>query len=442
MRRIDWQDLDEKAKGLILARPRSASSQRESVQAIIDAVKTRGDEALRAFTLSFDGCVLESLRVAEKDLKKAAENADPGLFDALACAAGNIEMFHRPQLRTSYTVEAQDGLKLSREVRPLARIGLYIPAGTAPLISTLLMLIIPARLAGCDDIVLCTPPGRDGLIHPALLAAAYRFGIRKVYSVGGAQAIAAMAYGSESIPKVDKIFGPGNSWVTEAKMLVSQDPEGAAIDMPAGPSELMVVGDAQSHPRFIASDLLSQAEHGRDSQVILVSTDSQLIDRVADEIKALVPGLPRADVIREALAYSSAIWVRDTSEVLEIIDRYAPEHLSLQLENPEALIPSIRKAGSIFCGPWTPESAGDYASGTNHVLPTGGWARSLSGLTVESFQRTMSVQTLKAEALTRLGRTIQTLASVEGLGAHGLAVKVRLDSLAAAKRGTEVGIPC
>ncbi len=429
MRQLDWQALNESERSQVLQRPRVPNKLRENVADIVSAVKSEGDRAIQGYTKTFDKCLLVDSMVASQDLAAAAQQVDPKIKEALTLATRNIETFHKSQLRASYAVKVAEGIELAREIRPIQKIGLYIPGGSAPLLSTLLMLAIPARLAACSDIILCTPADADGRVDSSLMGTAFDLGITRVYRIGGAQAIAAMAYGTDRVPKVDKIFGPGNAWVTEAKLIVSQDPEGAAIDLPAGPSELMVIGDSKSNPRFIASDLLSQAEHGRDSQVIFVSLDPGLIKKVQDEINQLLPKLTRFQTVIEALECAVFIDARDRDSALDIIERYAPEHLSLQLENPESMISRIHNAGSIFCGQWSPEAAGDYATGTNHVLPTGGWARSLSGLTVEAFQRTMSVQTLSARGLSALSAAIQTLAAVEKLDAHALAVQVRMDAL-------------
>lgn len=426
MRTIQWANCTENERKLILQRPNlDAGSRKTAIETIIAAVRERGDEALREFTERFDKCRIEEFRVSAKLLEESLLNVSHETRTALQTAHDNIELFHRAQLRSPYQIETRQGSRLTQEIRPIRRVGLYIPGGSAALISTVLMLAVPARLAGCREIVLCTPPRPDGSIDPHLLAVAQLCGLTQIYRIGGAQAIAAMAYGTESIPKVDKIFGPGSSWVTDAKLLVSQDPEGASIDIPAGPSELMVVADASSHPRIVASDLLSQAEHGDDSQVILLSFDGKLIQDVMTEIASLIKRLSRAQIILNSLEHALFIQVADESEALEIIQDYAPEHLILQVFSPSHWIPKIANAGSIFCGAWTPESAGDYASGTNHVLPTGGWARSMSGVSVDSFQRTMCVQTLTAEGLMSLGATIETLARLEGLDAHALAVEVR-----------------
>jgi len=313
-----------------------------------------------------------------------------------------------------------------RVSRPVPAVGLYVPAGSAPLPSTAIMLAVPASLAGCPLRVICTPPRPDGRADPAVVVAAMACGVDQIYKAGGAQAVAAMAYGTATIPKVDKIFGPGNAWVTEAKTQVATDPAGAALDMPAGPSEVMVVADATADPEFIALDLMSQAEHGPDSQAILVCTDAGLIEATHQAVAAALPALPRREIIAAALSHSVALQTADLDEAFEIVDRYAPEHLIIQVENPRQYIEKINNAGSVFLGPWTPESVGDYCSGTNHVLPTYGYARSYSGLSVSSFQKQLTFQELSRDGLEGLGNTVTTLAGLEGLDAHAEAVRVRL----------------
>jgi histidinol dehydrogenase len=323
-------------------------------------------------------------------------------------------------------VETTGGVVCERVTRPLGAVGLYVPAGGAPLPSTAIMLAVPAGLAGCPVRILCTPPRADGRADPGVVVAATACGVGRIYKVGGAQAIAAMAYGTQEIPKVDKIFGPGNAWVTAAKQAVAMDPAGAAMDMPAGPSEVMVVADGAANPRYVAYDLLSQAEHGEDSQVILVTTDADLPDAVEREVHDALPGLPRRAIIEAALRHGSMIRVSDRAAALEIVDRYAPEHLILNVAEARTWVEQIRHAGSVFLGPWTPESVGDYCSGTNHVLPTYGFARTYSGLSVSDFERRMTIQELTADGLRALADTVTTLAGLEGLQAHAEAVRVRM----------------
>ncbi|MES2745948.1 MAG: histidinol dehydrogenase [Bdellovibrionota bacterium] len=390
------------------------------VRDILSYVKTSGDAALTELSLKFDGVDFSEVTVPSE-----LSFDDFALLKALKVASDNINAFHKPQLRSDYKIELGRGLFLQRLIRPISRVGFYIPGGSAPLISTLMMLVIPAKLAGCKDFVLCTPPSAQG-IDPSLLLAARYFGIDKIYALGGAQAIGAMAYGTETIPKVDKIFGPGNFFVNEAKRQVSTDPNGAAIDLPAGPSEIMVVAEAGANARFIASDLLSQAEHDAEAQIIFVSLDLDLTEKVLNEIQSLVGTLSRQTTAMAALEKAIFVDVRAKNEALEITNAFAPEHLILHVNDSEAWLPEIENAGSIFCGPYSPEVAGDFASGTNHVLPTDGAARAYSGLGVESFQKTISVQTLSKEAFLDLAPTLLTFAAKEGLDAHALAVKVRL----------------
>jgi histidinol dehydrogenase len=326
-------------------------------------------------------------------------------------------------------VDTAPGVRVERVLRPIARVGLYVPAGSAPLPSTALMLGLPARIAGCREVVVCSPARPDGTCDPAVLYAARVVGVHRVFKLGGAQAIAAMAYGSASVPRCDKLFGPGNAWVTEAKLQVSTDPEGAAIDMPAGPSEVLVIADAQAEPSFVAADLLSQAEHGPDSQVLLVSPSAALLDAVAAEVQRQCAALPRAAIAREALAHSRLILVDSLEQALEVSNRYAPEHLILQVARPRAWLARVESAGSVFLGAWTPESVGDYASGSNHVLPTYGYARSHSGVSVASFQKQISVQELSADGLRAIGPCTATLAAAEQLEAHRRAVTLRLAAL-------------
>jgi histidinol dehydrogenase len=338
-------------------------------------------------------------------------------------------MLHAADKPHNHSVETAPGLTCEVQYHALSPIGLYIPGGSAPLVSTVLMLAIPAVLAGCEEIVMCSPPGKDGTIAPEILAAAHRCGITRVYCAGGAQAIAAMAYGTESIPSCVKIFGPGNAWVTEAKQQVSQDPRGAAIDMPAGPSEVLVIADSIADPEFIAWDLLSQAEHGPDSQVLLVTDADELAAAVIKKLQELAPLLPRTAILRHSLAGARIIRVENMDTAIELCNRYAPEHLSLNTVNAAGLAARVRNAGSVFIGAWTPESLGDYCSGTNHVLPTHGWARSYGALGTADFMRRVTFQQASRAALQRVGPTAETLAAVEGLEAHRMAVSVRLRSL-------------
>lgn len=399
------------------------------VAGIIENVKNNGDAAIAALTAEFDKVRLESTRISEHEISDALNSIPSRLKDALATAAENIRLYHQKQIPQIMSVETCDGVVCERITRAIEKVGLYVPAGSAPLPSTALMLAIPAQLARCDETIVCTPPGPNGKADPSVLAALYSCGITSVYKIGGAQAIAAMAYGTETIPKVNKIFGPGNSWVTAAKQQVATDPLGAACDMPAGPSEILVIADASADPNFVASDLLSQAEHGPDSQVLLVTPDENLAQQVNQSIEKQLRDLPRAHIARLALANSRAIIVTNLDQALTVSNAYAPEHLILNIKTPRDWLGQVKNAGSIFLGPWTPESVGDYCSGTNHVLPTYGYAKSYSGLSVSDFQKQMSVQELTPTGLKNIGWVAQTIAETEGLQAHANAVSIRLDTL-------------
>jgi len=431
MKRLVWNRLDASARDAALARPVQARTVdlREGVQRIIAEVRRQGDEALLRFTASYDRCVLDRLEVAPAEFDEAEASLDPALKAAIREAAGRIEAFHRVAAPQPVAVDTAPGVRVERVLRPVARVGLYVPAGSAPLPSTALMLGVPAHIAGCAEVALCSPARADGRCDPAVLYAARVVGVHRVFKLGGAQAIAAMAYGTASVPRCDKLFGPGNAWVTEAKLQVSTDPQGAAIDMPAGPSEVLVVADAQAEPVFVAADLLSQAEHGPDSQVLLVSPSGELLDAVAAEVERQCAALPRAGIAREALAHSRLIEVDSLEQALEVSNRYAPEHLILQVAEPRAWLARVESAGSVFLGAWTPESVGDYASGSNHVLPTYGYARSHSGVSVASFQKQISVQELSPAGLRAIGPCTATLAAAEQLEAHRRAVTLRLAAL-------------
>ena len=430
MQRIDWNTLDENARAQALARPVRARGDelRTGVARIIDQVRADGDHALRLLTRRYEGCELEALEVSEAERAQAERAIDPALKAAIAEAAARIEAFHRAAAPQPVRVETAPGVVCERVLRPIARVGLYVPAGSAPLPSTALMLGVPARIAGCAEVVLCTPARADGRCDPAVLAAARHCGIRRVFKLGGAQAIAAMAFGTASVPRCDKLFGPGNAWVTEAKQQVSVLPGGPAIDMPAGPSEVLVIADAAADARIVAADLLSQAEHGPDSQVLLVSPAEGLLDAVAAEVERQAALLPRAEIAAAALAQSRLIRVADLAQAAAVSNAYAPEHLILQVAAPRALLPLIDSAGSVFLGAWSPESVGDYCSGTNHVLPTDGHARAWSGVSVASFQKQITVQELSPAGLRAIGPCAVTLARAEGLEAHAQAVTLRLQS--------------
>lgn len=430
--RLSWSALDESARQAALTRPVQtvATQTRESVSLLLADVRERGDAALRDITLRFDGSRMERFEVGAEEFAAAEAAVSPELRAAMEQAAQRIEAFHRAGIAQPYAVETAPGVVCERIIRPIGRVGLYVPAGSAPLPSTALMLGVPARLAGCREVVLCTPPRKDGSADPAVLVAAQLTGVTRVFKLGGAQAIAALAYGTASVPKCDKIFGPGNSYVTEAKQQVAQN-GAAAIDMPAGPSEVLVIADAGADAAFVAADLLSQAEHGPDSQVLLVSDSADLIEKVAEEIDLQLARLPRADIARGALASSRLIQVDTLEDAFAISNAYAPEHLILALREPRAWLDKVEAAGSVFLGDYTPEALGDYCSGTNHVLPTSGAARAYSGVSVTSFQNFVSVQSADRAGIAAIGACAVVLAEAEGLDAHANAVSLRLRKVAA-----------
>ena len=428
----DWNALDDMAREGLLARPVQTVAQRtrDAVAGLLADVQARGDLALREVTARFDGVDLAAFEVGEEEFAAAHTAVPADLRQAMQEAAERIEAFHRAGMAQPYAVETAPGVVCERMILPIPRVGLYVPAGSAPLPSTALMLGIPSRLAGCREVVLCTPPRRDGTADPAVLVAAQLTGVRRVFKLGGAQAIAAMAFGTESVPACDKLFGPGNSYVTEAKRQVAQA-GAAAIDMPAGPSEVLVIADAGADAAFVAADLLSQAEHGPDSQVLLLSDDSDLIERVQAELATQLAALDRADIARQALSASRLVKVATLDDAFAISNRYAPEHLILALREPRAWLDKVEAAGSVFLGDYTPEALGDYCSGTNHVLPTGGAARAYSGVSVASFQNFVSVQSASRAGITAIGGCALTLARAEGLDAHANAVALRLRKAAA-----------
>jgi histidinol dehydrogenase len=433
MNRIDWNALDEAARHEALARPAQSrvDELRCGVEQIIATVRENGDVALRELSAKYDRCALDAIEVDEAEFAAAEVSLDPALKAAIREAAARIEMFHRAAAPQPIAVDTAPGVRVERMLRPISRVGLYVPAGSAPLPSTALMLGIPAQIAGCRQVVLCSPARVDGRCDEAVLYAARVTGVHKVFKLGGAQAIAAMAYGTPSVPKCDKLLGPGNAWVTEAKLQVSADPDGAAIDMPAGPSEVLVIADAEANPVFVAADLLSQAEHGPDSQVILLSPSTELLDKVAIEVDRQCAELPRAEIATKALAQSRLIAVDSLAQAVAVSNRYAPEHLILQVAEPRALLDGIESAGSIFLGQWTPESVGDYCSGSNHVLPTYGYACSYSGVSVASYQKQITVQEVSEEGLRNIGPCAATLAAAEQLEAHRRAVTLRLAAMEA-----------
>jgi histidinol dehydrogenase len=418
---------DRKEWKVLLQRPYVDNrSVLESVQQILNAVKQHGDEALKSFTKKFDGVELERFKVREEEIAQAKEQVSKKLKDAIGQAQLNIEKFHRSQLSSTEVVETMNGVQCWRKNVGIEKVGLYIPGGTAPLFSTVLMLAIPAKLAGCKEIVLCTPCNKEGQVHPAVLFSASLVGVSKIYKIGGAQAIAAMAYGTETIDPVYKIFGPGNQYVTAAKQLVQM--QGVAIDMPAGPSEVCVMADDTSDPSFVAADLLSQAEHGADSQVLLVSDREEVVNRVQEEIKRQLNTLPRKDTAIKALSNSKAIVVDQMEEAIELVNEYASEHLIISCKNADVLAEKITNAGSVFIGHYSPESVGDYASGTNHTLPTNGFARAYSGVSIDSFVKKITYQKLSKQGLNKIADTVIAMAEAEGLEAHANAVKVRMQA--------------
>ncbi len=431
MQILNWDKLSSSERLAALARPAGLTdaSVEKTVAEIMSAVESRGDKALLDYTRKFDAPDTELLSVPLSECKSAWNALPLAAQNALKTAKVNIEKFHIAQTPKSISVETMPGVVCRREPRPLQTVGLYVPGGTAPLVSTTLMLAVPAKVAGCVRRVIVTPPGRDGQINPAILAAAYLCEATDVYACGGAQAIAAMTYGTETVPKCDKIFGPGNSYVAMAKVKASQIAGGPAIDLPAGPSEAMVVADEHANPVFVASDLLSQAEHDTLAQVICVASDAETANYISKEVDRQLASLPRAEIAREAMAASRMIIANDPGSVLEIINDYAPEHLILQTVNADEIASKVVNAGSVFVGPWTPESIGDYASGTNHTLPTNGAARNYSGVTLESFFKFISFQNLTEDGLRRLGPIVETLAEMEDLEAHKRAISFRLEAL-------------
>ncbi|MGB8192594.1 MAG: histidinol dehydrogenase [Chitinophagaceae bacterium] len=397
----------------------------KDVRKILCKVKKKGDRAIRKYTAKFDGVMLEELQVSAVEMDDASQQIAPDLKKAIELAAANIENFHSVHIQQPEWTVTMPGILCSRKSVPIEKVGLYIPGGTAPLFSTILMMGIPAKLAGCKQVVLCSPPGEDGLLHPAILFAAQLVGITRIFKVGGVQAIAAMAYGTETIPAVYKIFGPGNQYVTHAKQVIQQ--EGIAIDMPAGPSEVCVLADESAEPVFVAADLLSQAEHGADSQAILITTSERVFQGVLNEIQTQVEDLPRKEIAQKALEHSQVILVKHMSEAIAIANEYAPEHLILACEDCEKISEQIINAGSVFLGNYSPEAAGDYASGTNHTLPTNGNAKAYSGLSVDSFVKKITYQKLSEDGLRNIADAVVSMAEAEGLHAHARAIEVRLE---------------
>ena len=412
----------------ILERPlMDFSSLEQSVKDIMENVKNRGDEALLEYAEKFDKVKLESPAVSEEEFEKAESLVDEELKRAIDLAYDNIYKFHNSQKREAQVVTTTDGVECYQRDAAIEKAGLYIPGGTAPLFSTVLMLAVPAVIAGCKEIVLATPPAKDGSINPVILYTARKTGVTKMFKMGGAQAVAAMSYGTESVPSVYKIFGPGNQWVTMAKMLSSR--EGIAIDMPAGPSEVMVVADKTSEPSFVAADLLSQAEHGTDSQAVMITTDKNIVKPVMEEISKQLEELPRKDIATESIKNSKIIVLENEDDLISIMNEYAAEHLILSVENYEEISQKVINAGSVFLGNYTPESAGDYASGTNHTLPTNGFAKAFSGVTLQSYYKTITFQKISREGLKNIGPAIEIMAEAELLRGHRNAVTLRLNKI-------------
>ncbi len=429
---VYWRRLDEADRDRILERPaqESLASIETLVANLVERVRREGDTAVLQMTREFDGVERAGLVVAPERIAAAADALTGDEVAAIRAARDTIERFHRAQMPADIEVETAAGVRCERLTRPIGAVGLYVPAGSAPLPSTALMLGVPSRLAGCPVRVLFTPPRPDGEPDPAVLYAASLCGIDQVFCAGGAQAVAAMAFGTETVPKVDKIFGPGNRWVTAAKQHVAQLPGGAALDLPAGPSEVLVIADAQADPGFVAADLISQAEHGADSQVVLVSPSAELVEAVSRRLDAQLVDLPRAETARASLEHARFIVTGDLVEAADVSNRYAPEHLILQVDDPRGLLEHVTCAGSVFLGAWSPEAIGDYCSGTNHVLPTDGHAKAISGLSVDAFLKRITVQELTPNGLAEIGPVAVTLAELEGLSGHARAVSIRLTEMA------------
>lgn len=442
MRILDWSNLDEAGRRAALARPgRGARSGVERLaRDVISEVRQGGDAALKLLTKRFDGVALETFAAETAEFAQARERLLPAQIAALQRAIRNVQRYHEAQAPKPLLVETESGVRCEQIIRPIESVGLYVPAGTAPLPSAVIMLAMPAKLAGCPRRILCTPPAKDGRVHPAVLTAAALCGIETVFKIGGAQAIAALAFGTESIPKVDKIFGPGNAWVTAAKAIVAADPEGPACDLPAGPSEVLIVADETARVEIVAADLLAQAEHDALAQAMVVTESRGLAERLLTEIATQRAGLSRGATLDKSLSGCRAIVVPDLKTAISVVNAYAPEHLMLEVSDPRDLLREVQNAGSIFLGPWSAETLGDYCSGPNHVLPTDGHARTLSGLSVRDFVKTIPVQEVSPVGLRALGPTAVVLAELEGLDAHASAVERRLSLLDAASADVELGL--
>ncbi|HIB38166.1 histidinol dehydrogenase [Mesonia sp.] len=412
----------------VLKRPTQTVDDIEAtVNEIFAEVRSKGDQAIEKYTSLFDGIAIKNIEVSPEEIQQAEKEISAELKEAIQLAKENITKFHAAQKTDRVEVETQNGVKCWQEKRPIQKVGLYIPGGSAPLFSTILMLAVPAQLAGCQEIILCSPPDKKGNIHPAILYTANLCGVTKIFKVGGIQAIAGLTFGTESIPQVYKIFGPGNQFVTVAKQLATRF--NVAIDMPAGPSELLVFADETAKPSFVASDLLSQAEHGIDSQVILVTTSEEILQEVEEDIQQQLKDLPRKAIAEKAIENSKLILIENEEIALQLINQYAPEHFIVIAENEEFFVDGILNAGSVFIGNYTPESAGDYASGTNHTLPTNAYAKQYSGVNLDSFQKSMTFQKIDENGIKTIGKAIELMAEAEGLQAHKNAVTLRLKSL-------------
>jgi histidinol dehydrogenase len=432
MRTLHWNSLSTEECREVLERPaqRDATRTASDVRAIVEAVRRDGDAALRELTLRFDGAEMESLAVSALEFADAGRALDAAQHAAIDTAIGTVHKFHAAQLPAPLRVETAPGVICERIHVPVRAVGLYVPAGSAPLPSTAIMLAVPAAIAGCPERVLCTAPNREGRADSAVLVAARRAGVERIFKVGGAQAIAAMAYGTESIPKCDKLFGPGNAWVAAAKSLVAADPAGAAADLPAGVTEVMVIADDSARPGFVAADLLAQAEHGPDAQALLVTTSEVLAAQVESEVRRQAPGLSRQRILESSVGEIRLLIVDSLDAALRIANEYAPEHLLLEVREPRTWLAKVQCAGAVFLGSWSPESMGDYCSGPNHTLPTYGYARAHSGLSVDDFQKRITVQELSPSGLRGLADTARILARLEGLDAHAAAVDIRIAALA------------
>lgn len=426
---IIWKNVSDNERINLLQRPlrKSNDALNIKVKEIVTLIRSGGDTACKQMTEKYDGVKIDNLQVSIEEFAAAREKVSPATYQAMKRVISQLSAYHSQQKVNDYTVEVSPGVICESLTIPIERVGLYIPGGTAPLVSTTLMLGVPSKIAGCPVRILCSPPKDNGNIDPNILVAAELCGIDKVYKLGGAQAIAAMAYGTATVPKMYKIFGPGNAFVTQAKMIVAQDVDGATYDLPAGPSEVLIIADAGANPQYIAADLLAQAEHGPDSQVLLICSDINICNKVNHAIERQVKSLTRKSIILDVLENSRMIVTENITEALEISNLYAPEHLILQVTEPRKYLNKIKAAGSVFLGQWSPVTAGDYASGTNHVLPTDGYAKKLSGLSVRDFMKTISIQELTQEGLVDLENTIKTLTEIEGLDAHMQAVTIRLE---------------